>query len=50
MKKLCTTLFVAVLFYSVSFAALSGTYYIGATPGSRPGGGDPEFAQIGKSI
>jgi hypothetical protein len=32
------------------FAQLSGTYYIGAVSGSRPGGGDPEFATLGAAF
>ncbi len=49
MKKLFIV-FLLTIISSLSFAQLSGTYYIGAVPGSRPGGGDPEFVRLGKAF
>jgi hypothetical protein len=34
-----------LVFFNVSFSQMSGTYYIGA-PGTRPGGGDPDFTSL----
>ncbi|MFH0736140.1 MAG: T9SS type A sorting domain-containing protein [bacterium] len=50
MKGKISVLFgVMFLFFSFNvFAQLSGTYYIGATSGSAPGGGDPDYATLGE--
>ena len=53
MKKLST--FLGILFLLFSFAStmvgqLSGTFYIGATPGSKPGGGNPDYDSLGGAI
>jgi hypothetical protein len=34
-----------LVLFNVSFSQMSGTYYIGA-PGTRPGGGDPDFTSL----
>jgi len=44
MKK-CSLILIALFTVSLSWAQLSGTYYIGA-PGTGPGGSDPEYATL----
>ena len=53
MKRLTTLMGIAVLtmlLVSTMWGQLSGTYYIGATPASRPGGGDPEYSTLSTAI
>ncbi len=50
MKKIVGTLFILFMVNMAIMAQLSGDYYIGATPGSRPGGGDPEYTSLGAAF
>ncbi|MCR4417169.1 MAG: T9SS type A sorting domain-containing protein [Ignavibacteria bacterium] len=48
MKKIFTFVLFILLSENI-FAQLSGTYYIGG-PGTKPGGGDPEYTSISAAI
>lgn len=47
--KIIASSFCALLLQGVALAQLSGTYYIGAA-GTRPGGGDPEYATLKAAV
>jgi len=45
MKKIITAVFLTIALTSISFAQLSGTYYVGAA-GTGPGGTDPDYSSL----